>query len=44
MLSNCAAIRNGKVYPPTSIVADHSFDEWARNNAAAFKIQFVPTK
>jgi uncharacterized protein YbjT (DUF2867 family) len=36
-------IRNGKIYSPTSAVADllgrqpRSFDEWARDNAAAFR-------
>jgi len=35
-------VRNGKIYPPTSAVADllgrqpRSFDEWARDHAAAF--------
>jgi (4-alkanoyl-5-oxo-2,5-dihydrofuran-3-yl)methyl phosphate reductase len=38
-----AAVRNGKIYPPTSAVADllgrppRSFDEWARDNAAALR-------
>jgi uncharacterized protein YbjT (DUF2867 family) len=38
-----AGVRNGKVYPPTSAVAGllgrppRSFDEWARENAAAFR-------
>jgi uncharacterized protein YbjT (DUF2867 family) len=36
-----AAVRNGKIYPPTSAVADllgrppRSFDDWVRDNAAA---------
>lgn len=38
-----AAVRDGKTFPPTSAVADllgrppRSFDEWARDNAAAFQ-------
>jgi uncharacterized protein YbjT (DUF2867 family) len=38
-----AAVREGKIFPPTSAVADllgrppRSFDEWARDNAAAFQ-------
>ena len=37
------AVRNGKVLPPTSAVADllgrpaRSFDDWARDHAAAFQ-------
>jgi uncharacterized protein YbjT (DUF2867 family) len=39
-----AAVRSGKMYPPTSAAADllgrppHSFDEWARDNADALKM------
>jgi uncharacterized protein YbjT (DUF2867 family) len=38
-----AAVRDGKIYPPTSTVADllgrppRSFDAWARDHAAAFQ-------
>jgi uncharacterized protein YbjT (DUF2867 family) len=38
-----AAVRDGKIYPPTSAVADllgrppRSFDDWAKDHAAAFR-------
>lgn len=38
-----SGVRSGKIFPPTSAVADllgrrpRSFDEWARDNAAAFQ-------